>query len=272
MATIEKHILILCKTYPSPSARYVETSCVAGMDERGTLIRLYPVPFRMINDARQFKKYQWIHARIKKTKDDKRPESHRIFVDTIELDGPPLPTDEQWQQRRLWLDKLKVFEDFQSLEDARKESGVSLAVLRPSSKPELQITPVSSPEWTSEEKEKLLQLQKQPQLSLDPAEAQELNLLKKLPFEFHYSYRSGEMDMRHKIVDWEAGALYWNVSRRHNAEWERPFRNQLGERIPGTDLHFLMGTIHRFPDQWLIVSLLYPPRRRSAGGQQGSLF
>ena len=28
-------ILILCKTYPSPSAKYAETSCVAGMDEEG---------------------------------------------------------------------------------------------------------------------------------------------------------------------------------------------------------------------------------------------
>jgi hypothetical protein len=41
-------ILILCKTYPSPSAKYAETSCVAGMDEHGNLIRLYPVPFRLI--------------------------------------------------------------------------------------------------------------------------------------------------------------------------------------------------------------------------------
>jgi hypothetical protein len=31
--------------------------------------------------------------------------------------------------------------------------------------------------------------------------------------------------------------------------------------LPSRDLMFLMGTIHRFPDKWLIVSLLYPPRR-----------
>ena len=43
-------ILILCKTYPSPSAKYAETSCVAGMSEAGRLIRLYPVPFRLVAD------------------------------------------------------------------------------------------------------------------------------------------------------------------------------------------------------------------------------
>jgi hypothetical protein len=43
-----ENILILCKTYPSPSAKYSETSCVAGMTEDGQLLRLYPIPFRMI--------------------------------------------------------------------------------------------------------------------------------------------------------------------------------------------------------------------------------
>ncbi|WP_211114121.1 hypothetical protein, partial [Skermanella aerolata] len=56
---------------------------MAGMMEDGTLIRLFPVPFRLINDSQQFKKWQWITARVVKSKVDHRPESHRIFVDTI---------------------------------------------------------------------------------------------------------------------------------------------------------------------------------------------
>jgi hypothetical protein len=55
VASQERRVLILCKTYPSPSAKYAETSCVAGMDEQGNLIRLYPVPFRLIGDDKQFK-------------------------------------------------------------------------------------------------------------------------------------------------------------------------------------------------------------------------
>jgi hypothetical protein len=35
---------------------------------------------------------------------------------------------------------------------------------------------------------------------------------------------------------------------------------------------FLMGTIHRFPEQWLIASLIYPPRQRPEPELQVSLF
>jgi hypothetical protein len=80
------------KTYPSPSVRYVETSCVAGMAEDGRLVRLFPVPFRLVEDDQQFKKWQWVRARVRRAQDDARPESHRISVDTIELEGEPLST------------------------------------------------------------------------------------------------------------------------------------------------------------------------------------
>lgn len=78
MAKRKARILILCKTYPSPSAQYSETSCVAGIEEDGKLIRLYPVPFRLIADTAKFKKWQWITAQIEKAKKDHRSESHRI--------------------------------------------------------------------------------------------------------------------------------------------------------------------------------------------------
>ena len=89
MASFIERVLILCKTYPSPSAKYAETSCVAGMTEDGKLIRLYPVPFRLVSDEQQFKKWQWITARFEKARDDHRPESHRVFVDTIACDADP---------------------------------------------------------------------------------------------------------------------------------------------------------------------------------------
>ena len=100
MASFTERVLILCKTYPSPSAKYAETSCVAGMTESGRLIRLYPVPFRLVADDQQFKKWQWITARFEKARDDHRPESHRVFVDTIACDADPLPAGKQgWPQR-----------------------------------------------------------------------------------------------------------------------------------------------------------------------------
>lgn len=272
--TREQRILVLCKTYPSPSAKYVETSCVAGMDEQGHLIRLYPVPFRYVSDDQQFKKYQWITAKVQKANNDHRPESHRIFTDTIHCD-PVLDTENHWEKRRQWLDRLPVFDDFDALEAARQSTGMTLALLRPSRIAALEITPAASDDWTPDELDCLLQAQKQGQLFED-TERKDLARLKKLPFEFHYRYvcesAAGVKAYRHKIVDWEAGALYGNVRRTHLDQWEAPFRQQIEGRLPQQDLMFLMGTIHRFKNQWLIVSLIYPPKQRPEPKRQGSLF
>ncbi|PZN34689.1 MAG: hypothetical protein DIU71_01895 [Proteobacteria bacterium] len=274
MSARKERILIICKTYPSPSARYSETSCVAGISEAGKLLRLYPVPFRLIENKRQFKKWQWIRAVIKRAADDRRPESHRIYVDTIET-GPFIPSSDDWTHRRPWLHKLPLFGDFSALEALRASSGwPTLALLRPARLVGLDITPVANSDWTDEEKAKILMLQQQGNLFEETE--RDLRLLRKLPFDFHYRYvcisEEGPKTYRHKIVDWEIGALYWNVHRIHGTNWETPFRAKIEGQLPSQDLVFLMGTIHRFPDQWLIVSLIYPPKRAKDAPSQGLLF
>ena len=62
MASQVEKILILAKTYPSPSAQHVETSCVTGINEEGAMRRLYPAPFRLIEEGQKFKKWQWIEV------------------------------------------------------------------------------------------------------------------------------------------------------------------------------------------------------------------
>ncbi len=272
-----ERILVLCKTYPSPSAKHTETSCVAGIDESGKLIRIYPMPFRLVNDELKFKKWQWITARIEKTNTDHRPESHKIFIDTIECDESPLPSgDAGWRLRRQWLDKILRFSDFEALEQNRISNGNTLALLRPKRILGLDIKKADSPDWTDEEKEKLLRLQSQGDLFNQSEEAHTLRLLRKVPFDFHYRYECDAdgvtREYRHKLADWEVGALYWNVRSKHGQDWEKPFREKLERQLPAQDLMFLMGTIHRFPDQWLIVSLLYPPKQPPEAEHQLQLF
>lgn len=100
MAFRKARILILCKTYPSPSAAHVETSCIAGIEESGAPIRLFPVPFRLIEGEAQFKKWQWITAQVEKARKDHRPESHMIGVDTITCEEPVVSTANAWAARR----------------------------------------------------------------------------------------------------------------------------------------------------------------------------
>ena len=131
------------------------------------------------------------------------------------------------------------------------------------------------PDWTEEERQKLIQDTRQAGL-FDEAEAKRIKTLHKVPFDFHYRYACGSgadsAEYRDKIADWEAGALYWNCYRQHGDGWEAPFRAKLAETLPAADMMFLMGTIHRFPEQWLIVSLIYPPRQLSEPARQGALF
>jgi len=269
-----ERILILCKTYPSPSEKHTETSCVAGMLENGSLIRLFPVPFRLIRDGQQFKKWQWISAQIYRANDDRRPESHKIYVDTIQLEGPPLSPKRNWEARRRELNKLRVFSGFVPLDQSRESEETTLGLVRPSKIAGLDITPVDSPDWTADELKKLVQRQQQGGL-FDDEDAGAIRTLRKLPFAFHYRYEcevDGEVHThRHKIADWEAGALFWNCRQQHGDNWEAPFREKLEQKLPAADLMFLMGTIHRFPDQWLIVSLVYPPREAFGSMKQTEL-
>ncbi|MDE8652189.1 hypothetical protein [Novosphingobium album (ex Liu et al. 2023)] len=275
MVSRKTRVLILCKTYPSPSEKHVETSCVAGLEEGGNLIRLFPVPFRLIRDDQQFRKWQWITARIEKAGNDRRPESHKIFVDTIDCSEQPISTRAGWADRRAALGSVPMFEDFAALEQARQTDGITLGLLKPSSIISLDISPTESADWTEEEHKKLVQNERQSGL-FDAADAQNLAKLRKVPFSFHYRYTCQDgaetRIYRHKIADWEAGALYWNCRSSHGDAWETPFRQKIETVLPAADLMFLMGTIHRFPDQWLIVSLLYPPKPAPPPAQQSFLL
>lgn len=274
MLAERKRVLILCKTYPSPSSAYVETSCVAGMDESGKLIRLFPVPFRLVSDEQQFRKWQWIEARVRKSREDNRPESHRISVDTIDVLGEPIPYRNEWVERRRVIAAVPVFNSFTALDSARENDGTTLGLLRPSRIVDVLITRTDAPDWSAEEKAKLLQAQKQGSLFDQDAELKSLITLKKLPFDFHYVYEcesgDGLSTHKHKLVDWEAGALFWNICRKPN--WQQLFRQKFLDEFSAKDLIFLMGTIHRFPKQWLIVGVIYPPKPPAVQAGQGELF
>lgn len=260
-----ERILILAKTYPSPSSKYSETSCVAGITESGQMRRLFPVPFRLIERGQQFKKWQWIETLVEKAPADHRRESHRIYIDTINCQET-IETKGNWNARLPWIDKIPSFSNFDDLEASRLAHGTTLALLRPKLLVELLISDADSPDWTDEEKAILLKDEMQGNLFTEEEARQHVRELRKVPFDFHYRYicdtPEGEKAFRHKIVDWEAGALFWNCRRSYGAEWERPFRAKLGEQLPGRDLMFLMGNQHRFPHQWLIISVIYPPKQK----------
>lgn len=60
MTSEKTRILILVKTYPVLSNKYAELVCTAGIKEDGSWIRIYPVPFRLLEKEKMYQKYQWI--------------------------------------------------------------------------------------------------------------------------------------------------------------------------------------------------------------------
>ena len=251
-----EELLILTKTYPSPSSRYRETTCVAAITRAGELRRLFPVPYRFLADETRFKKWEWIRASVATTTADHRPESRRIDVDSIELLDERVGTDDSWFERRQIIE-AHVVEDFYTLEERRKKSGETLGFIRPKAISSFEITPAKEPNWSDEDYEKLAQ-----DGLFDTAEMRDRIVLRKIPFDYYYKYISGEDVHRHKIVDWEAGALYWKCLRRYGeGGWLEKFRYKFETEFQKKDLLFLMGTIHRFPDRWLIVGLIYPPKQ-----------
>ena len=92
--------------------------------------RLYPVPFRLIEEGQKFKKWQWVEVRVEKANKDHRTENHKLYVDTITC-GDVIDTKKQWDARWSWIEKLPTFTNFDDLEATRVETGLSLALMRP---------------------------------------------------------------------------------------------------------------------------------------------
>jgi hypothetical protein len=254
---VTEELLILTKTYPSPSVTYRETTCVAAVNYAGHMRRLFPVPYRLLDGNHQFRKWEWIGARISPTNKDHRPESRRIDTDSIQRPGKVIEVKRgDWSERLKWIEP-HVVESFEALEKRRQATGETLGFIRPGRILNLEITPVKNPDWTDEDKAKLSQ-----DGLFDSAQVKNRPLLRKLPHDFHYQYESGGKVEKHKLVDWEVGALYWHCFRDHGPNgWETKFRQRLEGEFSAKDLVFLMGTIHRFPDKWLIVGFVYPPKQ-----------
>lgn len=254
----EEKLLILTKTYPAPSKKLRETSCVAAINQDGQMRRLFPIPFRLLDGDQQFHRWEWINARVIKAKDDHRKESYKVDVDSIKR-LQQVGTNHGWAERLQWI-APHFLPDFASLEDRRQASGETLGFIRPI-KYRLTIEAADEQDWTDEEKAKLVQ-----DGLFDESVVRNRVSLKKIPNNFYYEYECHlnveKHFWKHKLTDWEVGALYWKCIKLYGQEWEKYFRQKLEtDFLEKRELAFLMGTMHRFPDQWLIVGLVYPPRK-----------
>jgi hypothetical protein len=131
METIE--LIPLVKAYPALNRTYGEVSCVAGVEMTANgprWIRLYPVPFRSLEDDKQFRKYQPVRVRAAMHSGDLRPETRRPDLDSIELCGDPISTRNAWALRRRFVEPLMVASMCEIVRRQRRDR-TSLGVFRP---------------------------------------------------------------------------------------------------------------------------------------------
>jgi hypothetical protein len=261
-----ERVLITVKTYPTLSRKHGETVCTAGVRADGTWMRIYPVPFRRLNDEQQYKKFDWLDCDFNPNHSDPRPETHRPADLSKMIPVAHMGTDGNWRERReLLLKKTPVFDRLEPLFEGAKKNRLSLAVFKPS-KLRGFIWEDDERDWDKDKVTQMRNRSLQKEMFAEDQWRETFRLIPKLPYTF--SYQLEDADGRKstmQVLDWECGQLYWNCFRRWKDEdvaLEKVKAKYLGE-FAKCDLHFFLGTLQQFhgfsKNPWAIVGVFAPP-------------
>lgn len=128
-----RKILIWGKTRPEASKTYREIICTGGVfEDTRRLVRLYPIPRHLLDDAKKFAKYQWIEASVARNHSDPRPESYRIKADSMAAAAKVLTQDGNWDARAEWvLQPQNLFQSVEVLQERQRQDHTSLGLVQP---------------------------------------------------------------------------------------------------------------------------------------------
>ncbi len=258
-ASVELDVLVLVKAYPNPSKTVAEAACIAGVDRQHRFVRLYPVPFRDLENEQQFQKYQWIRVNARKARSDSRPETYRPDLASIRVLTDPLPTTDDWATRREAVLPART-ESVCVLLAEQKRTQTSLGVFQPAEVLDFTWDPEASPDWTPEERSLLTQ----PDLFM----TRERKLLEKVPYTFRYRFRcvdcKAKKPHRLKIVDWELAQQYRRLVQAESsveAALQKLRDNWLSNLCgPKRDTSFFVGNMQAFPNSFLVLGVFWPPK------------
>jgi len=256
-----KKVLVTVKAYPNPSKKYQETVCVAGIDiDSYKWIRLYPIPFRDLDDDKKFKKYSIIKVKTIKARDDHRIESYRVDADSIEIIDYLDTKKDKWEARKRYV-LPTISKSFCEIIEKRQTENKSLGVFKPR---DVRFSYKKAKEINKKERARCYA-----QLSFLNKEK---DVIEHIPYDFYYEFFcSNNINCKgHKllIIDWEIGQAY--------RKWKYENINLLLENIkkrwldhicsPNKDTFFYVGNMKRFPNNFLILGVFYPPLK------QGNVF
>jgi hypothetical protein len=260
----KERILVAVKTYPVLSKSYMELACTAGFREDGSWVRIYPIPFRLLDKDQHFQKYQWIELALAKNPKDSRPESYRpLNRDDITL-CEKIGTEQAWAERkRIILKQNKIYTNLAEIIAGANDNKHSLVIFKPK---EILGFVVEKTErsWGQDKLDALKAYLNQGNL-FDEAQ-EDFKVMPKLPYKFSYKFVDDSgTESTLMIEDWEIGQLYWScVKGTDEKTATQKVRQKYFEDFSKTkDLHLFLGTTREFhgraPNPFLIIGTFHPP-------------
>ncbi len=253
-------ILVTVKTAPLLSTTYAETVCTAGLREDGRWIRVYPIPYRLLDKTQKFSKFQWIEARVIKDTRDPRPESHKLVGKIKVLRR--LDTNNQWEERKKMV-LQHVHTNLTALINEARDTSIStsLAVFKPERIIRFHLQKADTKQDYIARKKMLAE-------TLDQKTAD--MLAEHVPYTFHYTFvdAKGRRSCL-QILDWEIYQFCRKLMRKYGkrtALLERHLaRKYFDEFKQKREVYFFLGTtkywhIRRSRNPFLIVGVFYPPK------------
>ena len=228
-------------------------------------IRLFPVPFRDLEDDQKFAKYQPISVRVESHSSDSRPETRRPDRESLEVTGKMIPSKDDWRARRPYVEPLMV-DSMCEIQRRRENDRTSLGIFHPAEILGLDIEEIDVKREKEELAETMARREAQGSL-LKGSEIDEkeelLGALDLIPYRFKLKYRCADPECGghvQSIVDWEILQLYRR--QRGRSDWEKILRHRILDEIcgPTKDLALIVGNQHLHENAFLVLGFWWPEK------------
>lgn len=237
-----ERVLITVKTYPTISAKHVETVCTGGINAHGEWRRIYPVDFRYLDGDKQYRVFDIVEVRLGPS-DDSRPESRKPDLNSLKVVGHP----DGWDPRCQWVNPT-IEPSLQSM----ISKGRTLAPVAVSEVLEFVAKP-SDADWTPKQKAKLEQ-----ELLFDKRKP-----LEKIPWEIRFRWKDGDnAEHDNLFLSWEVCQTYRTYRHQYSDPIKEMRDKWMGDICgPKKQVSFFMGNMARFRDNYLVCGTFGPPRK-----------
>lgn len=238
---------ILVKALPHRSSNYFETVCCAGVGSDMKWRRLYPVAFRVLEEDKQFRRWDRISYRFTTPSDDRRRESQKVDPESIRVVGD-LSSNERARAERSSIARLLT----RQCQREAESLGESLTLVRPQNIS--LVWKKKSDAALERERHKHGELTKQ--LSVFQRQVQPLDPCP-YTFQFAWTDESG-VARRHTCDDWETSTAFLRRRSASGSEAEalHSLKSTYEDDYAKRGLRFALGTHKRRQDQWLLVGVL----------------